>query len=424
MTKEQNDKDLPSTGMSEENKVQKKSAIVTWAVFLFSSSIVLISLISVIFPALIVSNNSVLRELLELGVESFNFDPFVLGIWAEPLIVTNLIILGIAILYFKKKLPHSLTHSINFIFRFEVSKKVAFIVIVVLLGIYVGFSANELAIEEEWEDFHEVKRKAHERSIEKAIQNFDVPVKYFFLSNSIKVFDNIRVLPFFASICLLVLTYFITARISQKRFAGLVALVILLQSHVFLTYDTTATYDNFWILFYLLSLYLIYKVWPLSPISYLLSIPSKTLTILFFPFSIFFIFRAKISQKKKIYTTLAYGAIIAIGVGFLLSSNINIFLISEFDADLFWQGFTSFSYQLRFDGFVLIFLLPLTVGLFLLSRSGIIQSDSILVLIAGILLTAPLMTGFTDNTNQPYRFVPLVVFFAMGVGVLLSKRTQ
>jgi len=45
-----------------------------------------------------------------------------------------------------------------------------------------------------------------------------------------------------------------------------------------------------------------------------------------------------------------------------------------------------------------------------------------MVLISGILLIAPILTGFTNQTNQPYRFVPLVVFFAIGVGVLLSKR--
>ena len=66
----------------------------------------------------------------------------------------------------------------------------------------------------------------------------------------------------------------------------------------------------------------------------------------------------------------------------------------------------------------------MTLGLFLASRKGIFQADSILVLIAGMLLSAPLLTGFTDQTNQPYRFVPLVVFFAMGVGTILSKRTS
>ena len=94
----------------------------------------------------------------------------------------------------------------------------------------------------------------------------------------------------------------------------------------------------------------------------------------------------------------------------------------EFDWDEFSLGFTSFSFQLRFDGLVLVFILPLIVGLFIAARHGIEHADSILVLIGGMLFIAPIVTGFTELTNQPYRFVPLVVFFAIGVGVLLSKR--
>ena len=75
---------------------------------------------------------------------------------------------------------------------------------------------------------------------------------------SIEVFGNVKVIPFIASIALLVLTYFTTVKITSKRFAGLVATVIVLQSGVFLMYDTGITYPNFWILFYLLSLYPIY----------------------------------------------------------------------------------------------------------------------------------------------------------------------
>ena len=305
-------KDDHSVDQSEKNKVQKKSSIVSWVVFLFTISVVIISIISVIFPTLIVSNNSNLNELREFGIESFDVDPFFPGVWAESLIVTNLIILGIAIFYFKKKLPSPIRKSIDFVFSVEVSKKVAFIVIIVLLGIYAGLSANELNVEENWEDFAEVKRKAEERSIEQAFTVFDVPIKYFFLSSSVNLFDNIRILPFVASIGLLILTYLITAEISQKRFAGIIAFVILLQSHVFLTYDTTASYDNFWILFYLLSLYLIYKTWPLSPISYILSFMSKSLSIMFFPQSLFFIFRANVSKKRKFYTAAIYGVILAI----------------------------------------------------------------------------------------------------------------
>lgn len=61
------------------------------------------------------------------------------------------------------------------------------------------------------------------------------------------------------------------------------------------------------------------------------------------------------------------------------------------------------------------------VGLFVASRKGVHQADSLMVLIAGILLSFPLLIGFTSLTNQPYRFISLVVFFAIGVGILLSN---
>ena len=69
----------------------------------------------------------------------------------------------------------------------------------------------------------------------------------------------------------------------------------------------------------------------------------------------------------------------------------------------FLTGPKEFSNFLRFDSLITLFLLPLVV------------------LIAGILLSFPLLTGFTYLTNQPYRFIPSVVFFAISVGTLLSN---
>jgi len=62
--------------------------------------------------------------------------------------------------------------------------------------------------------------------------------------------------------------------------------------------------------------------------------------------------------------------------------------------------------------------------LYLASRKGVLQADAVMILIAGTLLVAPLLTGFTYMTNQPYRFVPLVFFFAIGIGTLLAKRPE
>jgi len=381
-------------------------------------------LISVVFPTLIASNNSTIHELRELGITLFEVDSFETGIWAYPLLAANFVVFITALFYYKKKLPNIITKSFEFLFGFEVSKKVTIIVISILLAIYIGFSIQELTIEEHWEDYPDVKNRVQNWSPDQIVNRFEPHVRYFFIWSSMNLFGNFSILPFIVSISLLLLTYFFTYEITKKRFAGIVSLVILLQSNLFLTYDTTVSYTNFWILFYLLSLYLIYKVWPLSPVTYLLSIFSKALTATFFPMSLFFIYRANIPKTTKVIVSSVITALIIGGVLVATSGTAEDGITEkqeDFDWDEFSLGFTSFSFQLRFDGLVLIFLLPLIVGLYVATRHNILHADSIMVLIGGILFISPLLTGFTELTNQPYRFVPLVVFFAIGVGVLLSK---
>jgi len=146
---------------------------------------------------------------------------------------------------------------------------------------------------------------------------------------------------------------------------------------------------------------------------------------MFLPMSLFFIYRSNVSRNTKVIVTGSSIALILAGI-VVTTTGTNISGIAgeqeEFDYNEFLLGLTSFSFQLRFDGLVLIFILPLIVGLYMASRHGIYHADSIMILIGGMLIIAPLITGFTELTNQPYRFVPLVVFFAIGVGVLVSKK--
>ena len=88
----------------------------------------------------------------------------------------------------------------------------------------------------------------------------------FLLDISLDIFQNIKLLPFIASILIVVFTYLITVQFCQKRFAGIISVVVLLQTYTFLKFDTTAVYENFWVLFFLISLYMIEKKWFLSPV--------------------------------------------------------------------------------------------------------------------------------------------------------------
>ena len=407
-----------------QKKNQLKSnntGIVSWIVFLVTISLVLITLTTVIFPVLILGSTDGIKFPVKLNI-------FETGLWAYPVIITNIIVFSLVILYFKNKLPSTINKFFLFIFNFEVSKRVAFYFIVAVLAIYVGFSIQEVFAPDPWIDYT--------RYVKPRLDNWtptsftgrvtDTWLSFAFGKVSGTIFGEYALSAFMASVTLLVLTYLITLEITQKRFAGLVAMVVLLQSGNFLIYDTTITYPNFWVVFLILSLYMIYKKWPFSPFSFVLAIPSKIFSVLYLPAILFFVYRAHIPKKNKILLFIIYVVIAAVGLGVLMLGNLG-FGTETFENIQFYElefisGFSAFSAQFRFDGLILIFLLPLTVGLFIASRNGIKEADSIMVLMSGVLILAAILPGFTSFTNNPYRFVPFLVFFAMGVGTLLSRR--
>jgi len=155
-------------------------------------------------------------------------------------------------------------------------------------------------------------------------------------------------------------------------------------------------------------------------------VTSKGLTAIFFPMTLFFIYRANITNQKKIRLAISYGIIVLLGgtIIFFMGQNLGPATVpfSGFNSHDFWMGFAAFSSSLRADGVVLLFLLPLTVGLFVAARKRVLHADSIMFFILTMLLLGPVLLAFSDHHNIPYRFVPLIVFFAIGVGVLLSKR--
>jgi hypothetical protein len=389
-----------------------KSSIQSYAVFAFSVSIILLCSVSVIFPALIQSTTS---EFSEFPFYTPLVDPFELGGLAVPFVVLNGMILGSGIIYYKKH------YSLDRLFNFDVSNRITIIIVVIILSIYIISTVGEFNVEESWNDFSRIQSVVNSVGVEN-LQGFDLYVKYTLLTISQNYFGDMRVIPFIASIALLITTFFIAKEITQKRVPGIIAMVLVLQSNIFLSYDTSATYSNFWILFYVLSLYLILKKWQLSHVSFVLSIFSKSLSAIFLPMTIFFVLNST-SGRRRIYLTISYVSLMILGV-FAASNSSILFGDTTYLPENFAKGIESFSYQLRFDPIILIFLLPLTVMLFLKSLKGFSQANSIQVLIFGFLLIPPLLITFTTQTNEPYRLIPLVVFFAIGVSALLGKTKQ
>ena len=393
--------------------------LLSWAVFVPTVVIVFISLIPVVFPALIVRTTSPFQD----AIFSPNvINPFHPGILAVQLIMVNIIILAVGIAYYKRSKCKTYFKKIV---SFEISQKQALIGVIIILVIFAALTAGSLSKEETWADYPYVKNRVQSWDISQFGKSFEPHFRYLLLSTSLHVFGNIRVIPFIISMMLLVQTYFFTKKITGKRFSGIVSMMLVLQSNIFVTYSTTASYENSWMLLYLFSLYLTLKFWPPSPIPYFLSIFSKPLTLAFLPMNLYFIARSSLSKKSKIYSLGTYGAVVILiaAAAVLYKTNFTGGTIS-LDGSQFWQGFAAMAIQMRFDYIVVLFLLPLVVMLFFASRKGTPYADSIMIFILVILLTSPFLTGFTRQTNEPYRFVSLVVFFAIGVGVLLSDKSR
>lgn len=396
----------------------KQRNLVLWTIFLSAFGAVLIAMSTVVFPNLIMKTFGSMPDF-------FGINPFEPGVMAFPFLITNFILLGIAILYFKDRLPRKISSSFRFITNFEISRRVAILIMILLIGGFITFTVNQLFTEESFVDYYNVDKPALEKFDIHKIQlnTFSLLLKYILITTSMKLFGSYRVIPYLASISLLVLTYFFTKLVTKNRFAGIISMTVLLQSSIFLIYNSSVAYDNFWILFYLLSLYVVYKAWPLSAVSYIASIFTKPGSAVLLPFTLFFIYKSDIPKRKKILACVPFIFVIIVSIYAAIRWKVTT-SIGSIDANGFWSAYNAFSYQLRFDPILVMFLLPVTVMLFMKARKGVLHADSLLFLIIGTVLLQPLSAAFTVVSSEPYRFMPLVTFFAISVGMLLSKNVH
>ena len=400
----------------------ENSQIISYVIFFCTLVVVLLTLTPVIFPALFSSF---------FGMFTENLDPFELGYQSVFLIVSNVVIFCFGIAYYKKKIPSSLHDLVEKIRTFEISKRVSIISLAVILVVYVGLSTPELFLDEssQWSDYDAVLIPALEiwpfgesDDIYVQEQN-DRYVRMFLLDISLDIFQNIKLLPFIASILIVVFTYLITVQFCQKRFAGIISVVVLLQTYTFLKFDTTAVYENFWVLFFLISLYVIEKKWFLSPIFYIIAFYTKAYVAPFFLLTLFTTYRSQVSRRTKIAILISYIIIVLAAITIIFLGDTVYPDVIEVNSSKFILGFQVIIAQLRFDLFFIMALLPVTVGLMFLSKNKLKHADSILILIFGTIITSPILVTFTYHYEiLPYRFIPLLIFFSIGVGMFFAKK--
>jgi hypothetical protein len=396
--------------------------IVQKITFFFTLIVVLMVLAAIIFPGLYHSF---------FGGHSIPLEtPFELGHKAYLLIISNIALLSFGLIYYKNKFP-ALNLKIDHIRSFEISKKISIITIIIILGTYAGISSPELFLSEaeEWGDYLLLEEALElwpdgQTDDPYLSEQLDRYVRMALLDASVKIFQNIKILPFFASILVVFFTYLLTVQFTGKRFAGIIAMLVLLQSHIFITFDTIAVYENFWVLFFMISVYAVRRKWVLSPLFYILAVFTKAYAAPFFIMTLYSTYRSEIAKRKKYLIFASYIAIIILAI-FVIFLGKSIYTdVVEIDSSKFLLGFADTAMQFRYDTLFTILLLPVTVGLYFLSKTNS-NTDTIHSLIAGTIIFSPILITFTYFYEiLPYRFVPTIVFFAIAVALFFSKKSK
>ena len=264
-------------------------------VFIFALVMVGISLLSVLFPALILANFG--------SITTSAYNAFEIGNNASLVIIGNIVLFSIGLIYKKNKIPN-FSSFVNKIRDFDISKKYSIIIGIIILIAYVIIVSPELSIDEntQWADYQILvsaletfpKTDSGDQIEDEQNSRF---VRMLLLSFSQDYLNNIKILPLVSSIVLIIMVGLISTEISQTRIAGIIGMLVLIQGYTFLEYDTIAVYENFWVTFFLISIYMIHKKWQFSGIFYLLSVFSKAFSTPFLILNAYYVLRSKLDSK-------------------------------------------------------------------------------------------------------------------------------
>jgi len=305
-------------------------------------------------------------------------------------------------------------------------------ILAILLGIftfYIVFSIPELYVDEcegfgHCFDFDRRMGRLYVWNTDNFFTDFRHSLHFGLLVFSNEIFGNYKVLVLVSSTSLILISYLFTKKITGKRYAGVLAIGVLLGSKIFYTYDTSVTYPSFWSTFYILSLYLIVKKPYLSILPYFLSIPMKMLTILYLPANLAFIAFLNIDKKSKIKQILIYVSIISliVGIAYLVDEDLieSSFVVQlNFKPYDFISGIGDWANTYRFDVFGLFMLFIVICLLIMLKK--VPYSKAVLLVIFLMLMTSPFLRGFSTYDNWPYRYLPIVTMVAIGFGLVVCN---
>ena len=222
---------------------------------------------------------------------------------------------------------------------------------------------------------------------------------------------NYHTFPIISSIALLVVTYFLAFKITSNRLASIISVGILEFSKTFMWYSDDIAYPNFFMTMLLLSIYPFTRSW-IKPISFIAGFVFKVEALAFFPLTFI--------REKDTRIRLAY-----IGIALLVGTVAIALNWVRFDGTINTTNalYPQIGlYLLDQDMWVLSLLTPVTILLFYLRSKKVEWSGYLLLAMGYCLLFQYILPIFTSYNAYGYRMLPFVVFFALSVALIISKK--
>lgn len=221
---------------------------------------------------------------------------------------------------------------------------------------------------------------------------------------------NYHTLSILSSISLLLVTWFLSYKISGNRLASIISVIVLDLSRTFLWYSDSIPYPGFWSVLFFMSLYP-FKNKFIKPISYLASFVMKAQALAFLPITIF---REKDKRIRVFYIVVGIAAA-------TLASLLKWTRIDGFNPHNLVPPYVVFEIILQ-DFWVIILFFPVSAILFYLYRQKVDWAGTILGGMLWSLFFQYVLALFTTYGAFSERMLPFIVFFALGVGLIISKK--
>lgn len=247
------------------------------------------------------------------------------------------------------------------------------------------------------------------------------PLKWYINCLSFKLTDSASFIPILLSIGLIPLVYLLSIQLTNDKLIGLIAIVSFIMNPLFNQWNTSATYDQTWSCFLILSVYMMFK---LKGTQYAIpgliaSLAAKGLGVLYLPVWIYSLFKSGTSQRNKFLGLGIMFLLVGIG-GVVLSHKANVV-----GADIgFFPDHLESALLKNFS--ILYDVVPILIGLAIVQRiikpKTPVQNKTLVILwILSALLTTPVIYLFTNQFQFVYRFVPLAVFMSILMGITVIE---